>query len=683
MADFWSTKIQYIKGVGPAKAAALAKLGIFTMGDLIQHYPRRHEDRSRFKNIAELVDGQIETFKATVVGLEEAKPRPRMSVIKVRVTDGSYGAELVWFNQPYLKKWYKFGMELIITGKVEQRFRSVQISAPEVELVDGSEPIHTGRIVPVYPAVENVNQRFLRSLIHQALGGLRELPETLPLEIIEEFDLIDRLTALRDIHFPEDPERLDRARRRLVFEELYLLQCGLTFLKKKNQQNCIGIKHSPDGELVCSAERALPFSLTDDQKKTLAEIKADMEGLAPMQRLVQGDVGSGKTVIAALALAKTVESGYQGAMMAPTEILAEQHYHTLGKLLAPLGVRIALLTGRLSKKTRSEILDRLRDGLIDVVVGTHVLIQEDVEFKYLGLVITDEQHRFGVRQRSLLQAKGKMPDVLVMTATPIPRTMALTVYGDLDVSIIRQMPPGRKPVKTYAVTDDMRSRVYNFAVKEIQSGRQAYIVCPLVEESDKLEVQSAVQLYEQLKQTFFCNINCGLVHGKLRPQEKDDVMAAFYRGEVQALVATTVIEVGVNVPNATVMIVEGADRFGLAQLHQLRGRIGRGEYQSYCILVSNSKSPETRERLEILTKTSDGFMLAEKDLLLRGPGQFFGVRQHGLPDMKIADIVKDVDILLLARRAAIKTIERPEYFNWMRPVLVRQFGDQFNYIFCS
>lgn len=679
-----NTPVQYLKGVGPQKAALLAKLNITTIGQLLEHSPRRYEDRSQLKRIAEVFDGQVETFYAVVTAVNEVKPRRGLTITKVRVNDQSAEAELVWFNQPYFKRMYKPGMQLIVSGKVERRFRQIQITTPEVEFLSpGDDSLHTGRIVPIYPSSENINQQFLRSLIKQALESQTKIVENLPDEICKNYQLLNRTSAIENIHFPGSMALLADARRRLVFEELFYLQSGLLFLKKKHQHSGIGVKHGPNGEQLLAAQKCLPFSLTDDQQQAFREIKDDMEDSTPMQRLLQGDVGSGKTVVAALALVKTVENGYQGALMVPTEILAEQHFHTLSRMLAPLGIRIVLLTGSLTKRVRKEVLDRLSNGLVDIVIGTHALIQEDVVFQQLGLVITDEQHRFGVNQRALLQAKGNMPDVLVMTATPIPRTMALTVYGDLDVSSIRQMPPGRKAIKTYVANKDMHERVYNFVLKEVQAGRQAYIVCPLVEESAKLEAQSATQLYEQLQATTFRTVPCGLVHGRLKPQEKEQVMQAFYQADIKVLVATTVIEVGVNVPNATVMVIDGADRFGLAQLHQLRGRIGRGEYQSYCILLSDSKNPDTKERLDIMSQTCDGFVLAEKDLLLRGPGQFFGIRQHGLPDLKIADIVKDIEILLEARKAALRSVNIPEHVNLLRPELAVRFGEKFRQMFCN
>ncbi|WP_378952190.1 ATP-dependent DNA helicase RecG [Pelosinus sp. sgz500959] len=682
MINFWTRSIQYIKGVGPHKATLLNKLGIFTIGDLLEHYPRRYEDRSQLKMINSLIDGQLETFKAKVVNFVETKPRRGLSILKMSVSDGSGVAQVVWFNQPHMKKKYQTGMEVIVSGKIKI-FYQVEVQNPEIEVIDSSEPIDTGRIIPVYAASENINQRFLRTMINQVLNDYQEIIEILPTNIIDKFSLFNRRLAFEAIHFPQSMEILERARQRLVFEELYLLQCSLLLLKKQHRNHHMGIKHGLDALLSSQAYKNLPFRLTDDQEKVLSEVKSDMEDITTMQRLLQGDVGSGKTIIAALALIKTVENGYQGAMMVPTEILAEQHYKTLSELFAPLGITVCMLTGKLSRRLREDVLCKLREGLVDVIIGTHALIQEVVEFKYLGLVVTDEQHRFGVRQRSILQEKGNMPDVLVMTATPIPRTMALTVYGDLDVSSIRQLPPGRKAIRTFVRGSDRRHLVYKFIVDEVKNGRQAYVVCPLVEESEKIDAQSAVELYEQLIQTDLKDIPCGLVHGKMKAVDKETVMNGFYSGEIKVLIATTVIEVGVNVPNATVMVIEGAERFGLAQLHQLRGRIGRGAHQSYCILLSDNRNPETQERLTIMTTTNDGFVLAEEDLKLRGPGQFFGTRQHGLPDLKIADIISDISILLEAKRAAEQTIANADDCVSIRSVLSQRFGKEIGMMFSN
>jgi ATP-dependent DNA helicase RecG len=678
----WTNNIQYIKGVGPIKATLLAKLGIFTIGNLLEHYPRRYEDRSQRKMINNLIDGQVETFRAKVMSCRESKPRRGLCITKLTARDETGEVQLVWFNQPHKKKLYKPGIDVLVTGKIKAIYQ-IEVQNPEIEIITNVDNEETGCIMPIYVANENINQRFLRTIIRQVLNDFQDIYEILPPQIITQFSLMDRDLAYENIHFPQNMTMLEQARRRLVFEELYLLQCGLLFLKKQYRSNSMGIKHGPDGKISIQAKEQLPFTLTDDQQKVLSEVKMDMEDVKPMQRLLQGDVGSGKTVIAALALVKTVENGYQGAMMAPTEILAEQHYNTLSRLFEPLGITVKTLTGKLSRRNREQVLREISSGAVDVVIGTHALIQDNVDFKYLGLVITDEQHRFGVRQRAKLQEKGNMPDVLVMTATPIPRTMALTVYGDLDVSAIRQFPPGRKQIKTYVRGADRRHLVYNFIENEVKKGHQAYVVCPLVEESEKIDAQSAVELYEQLMQTELEGISCGLVHGKMKSTDKELVMNGFYSGEIKVLVATTVIEVGVNVPNATIMIVEDAERFGLAQLHQLRGRIGRGEFQSYCILLSDNKNPETQERLTIMTKTIDGFVLAEEDLKLRGPGQFFGTRQHGLPDLKIADIVSDIEIFFEARQAAEQTVNTPTDFNTVRTTLGRRFGKEIGMLFTN
>ncbi len=681
-----SNQIQYLKGVGPANAAKFNRLGIVTIGQLLSHYPRRYEDRSSLKLIAELTEGLYESFRAVVITINEQRSQRGLKILKMIVRDSSGIVQLTWFNQSYIKNRYKLGMELIISGKIQRRQSILEINKPDIELAS-EYTAGAGHIIPVYPTIDDLPQWRLRSLTLQAVEFFQNslssvVVETLPDNIVVKHNLMTRQKAVVNIHFPASMEILSEARRRLVFEELYLLQCGLAYLKQKTKSSSKGIKHAPDGLLVSKVEKSLPFALTNDQLKTLQEIKADMEDTTPMQRLVQGDVGSGKTVIAAIALTKTVDSGYQGAMMAPTEILAEQHYHTLAQLLSPQGIRLTILTGKQTRRARDKILRHFKEGLIDVVVGTHALIQDDVEFAQLGLVVTDEQHRFGVRQRAKLEGKGNQPDVLIMTATPIPRTMALTVYGDLDVSVIHELPPGRQPIATYSRGKSRREKVYLFALEQIKAGRQVYIVCPLVDESDKVEAQSAVKIHEELSATYFKNIACGLLHGKMKAQEKEAVMAAFSCGEINALVATTVIEVGVNVPNATVMIIEGADRFGLAQLHQLRGRVGRGEHKSYCILLSDSTNEETLERLKIMTQVNDGFVLAEKDLLLRGPGQFFGTNQHGLPDLRIADIVRDTDILLEARRAAQETVCSSSYLDKVWKTLQEWFGEKFNMIFC-
>ncbi|MDR1701242.1 MAG: ATP-dependent DNA helicase RecG [Sporomusaceae bacterium] len=683
MEEFLQKSITFLKGVGSTNAAKLAKLGVFSVGSLLEYYPRRYEDRGNLKLIRDIAAGEYATFRAKVIDRRETKPNGALTITKIIVGDISGYVNLVWFNQPYQKNRYSVGAELVVSGKMQKKLQGLEINKPEIEFARDCD-FEAGRIIPVYPACEELGQWRMRLLVKQVLEIFNAnfaAGETLPDHVVKNCGLLNRQTAIQNIHFPQDLKLLQAARYRLAFEELYLMQCALVYLKQKNKHHNLGVKHAGDGELVAALEKSLPFALTGDQQKAVVDVKTDMEDVIPMQRLIQGDVGSGKTVVAAIALAKTVENGYQGAMMAPTEILAQQHFQSLTELMAPLGVKVALLTGKLAAKARREVLGQIAAGNVDIIIGTHALIQEGVEFQHLGLVITDEQHRFGVRQRAKLQGKGKMPDVLVMTATPIPRTMALTVYGDLDVSLIRELPPGRKQVATFARTGNSKEKVYQFAVGEIDKGRQVYVVCPLVEESEKIESKAAVEWYEELTGTYFKNIPCALLHGKMKPAAKEEVMNNFYGGKIKALVATTVIEVGVNVPNATVMIIEGAERFGLAQLHQLRGRVGRGAHKSYCILLSDSKTTEAKERLQAVVESADGFWLAEKDLVLRGAGQFFGTNQHGLPDLKVADIIKDVDILLAAREAALRTVNSAELLRQVERALKNYFGDKFSMIF--
>jgi len=609
-----------------------------------------------------------------------------MSILTAMVGDGTGFLTVTWFNQKFLKNKLKPGKRLFVTGKAAYAYggrgQMAMSHVHSFEVLEGEEAAEERcGILPVYPSTEKLNQKYFRKilgeLLERELPDL-QLPELIPAGIRSHYKLLPRVEALKAIHFPEDFVQLKEARNVLAFEELYLIQCGLMLLKKKNQQEGKGIRHLVNSRKVEALLTSLPFQLTRDQHKAWQEICKDMESPLPMRRLVQGDVGSGKTVIAMLALVKTVENGFQGAMMAPTEILASQHYESFKAQLEPLGLRVGFLSGRLTKKKREEMYAALSAGEYDIVIGTHALIQEGVDFARLGLVVTDEQHRFGIDQRAALEKKGNLtPDVLVMTATPIPRTMTLTVYGDLDVSLIRELPPGRQPIRTFLRQPDRRELIYQYVRTQIESGRQAYVVCPLIEGSEDSDLPSAEEVYDELRYGIFYGIPCGLVHGRMKGADKEAVMEAFYENKVKLLVSTTVIEVGVNVPNASMMVIENADRFGLAQLHQLRGRIGRGQYKSYCILVSEGKTENARERLKIMESTSDGFQLAEEDLRLRGPGQFFGHMQHGLPDLKIADVLGDMDILLQAREAAAATLENREDMDFVLPVLAAQYREQF------
>jgi len=648
--------VERLKGIGKAKSALFRRLGIKTIGDVINHYPRDYEDRSRLKKIAELLDGESCSFEGIIASrVVESRPRRGLIINRVSIRDETGLINAVWFNQPYLKNNFKIGEKYIFFGTITRK-RSFEVLNPVYEKNDENGPVNTLRIVPVYPATAKLSQNAIRTAIRAALEYTRGIHEDiLPQWIKERYDLVDKDFAINNIHFPENDEAFLKARKRLVFEELIMLQLGLLMYKSINEQKGKGIKFA-SGPYLKDVMDKLPFKLTNAQLRVIAEIEQDMEQDKVMNRLVQGDVGSGKTVVAMLALIKAVKSGYQGALMAPTGILAEQHYKTIEPMVRSFGIKVSLLTGNTPQKEAMQILDGLKEGEVDIIIGTHALLEERVIFKNLGLVVTDEQHRFGVRQRAKLSNKGENPDILVMTATPIPRTLSLILYGDLDISIIDELPPGRKKVKTYVVDSTMRERINNFIRKLVSEGRQVYIVCPMVEQSDSVNAKSAEEVAEALANKTFRDLRVSLVHGKMKAAEKEEVMARFAKGEIDILVSTTVIEVGVNVPNASLMVVENAERFGLSQLHQLRGRVGRGEHQSYCILFNESGSSVSRERMKILEQTNDGFLISEKDLELRGPGDFFGTRQHGIPELKIANLYKDIEILKKAQEAALEII---------------------------
>lgn len=679
-----SDSIQYVKGVGPKKKVELNRLGIKTVYDLLTYYPRTYEDQSVLTKIADLKAGCQATVAGVIVNVSDRQGSRRgMTIITALIGDGSGFLQITWFNQKYLKKQLKPGSRVFVTGKVSYayggrgQFAMSQLASFQI-LGEADEAETLTGIMPVYGATEKLNQKFFRKIIKELFASELEVEEIIAEPIKAKYNLLNRFEALKNIHFPENFTELKIARARLAFEELYMIQCGLLLLKKRVQEKKSGVRHLADSNLLKHVLTALPFKLTHDQAKTWQEIKHDMESSVPMRRLVQGDVGSGKTVIALLALVKTVENGYQGALMAPTEILASQHYESFQNLLSDFGIRVGFLSGRLTKKKREEMYALLAEQKIDIVIGTHALIQEGVHFAKLGLVVTDEQHRFGIDQRAELEKKGELtPDVLVMTATPIPRTMTLTVYGDLDVSLIQELPPGRQPIRTFVRTPDRRELIYQYVLTQLKAGRQAYVVCPLIEMNEESDLPSAEEVYDELRFGIFQGVPCGLVHGRMKPAEKEQIMQAFYEDKIKLLVATTVIEVGVNVPNASIMVIEHAERFGLAQLHQLRGRIGRGEYKSYCILVSDMKTENAKERLKIMATTSDGFKLAEADLKMRGPGQFFGTLQHGLPDLKIADVLGDMDILFKAREAAEETLKHKYDISLILKHLALQYQQQF------
>ncbi|MBP3599682.1 MAG: ATP-dependent DNA helicase RecG [Clostridia bacterium] len=631
-----TTDIQYLKGVGEKRDVILKNKGIDTIGALLRFYPRAYLDWTNITPISECTFYENFCIKARIVTpIETLKKRAGMTIYKFIAEDSSAQMDVTLFNQKFLAEKLRTDREYLFYGKLDGNFYMRQMSSPII-MESGFNGIE-----PIYPASKTMSSKTIEKLVLNALSAVK-LPETLPLEILERNSLCDLNTALQNIHFPKTEELLEKAKKRLVFEELFILQAGLTFLKKRSRgkTGCV-IKEN----CFANFQKLLPFEMTSAQKRVTEECIADMKSGRPMNRLVQGDVGSGKTAVCAALCYVAAKNGFQSALMAPTEILAEQHFKTLTGFAENSGVKCGLLTGSTTKKQKAIIKEALKTGEIDIIVGTHALISDDVEFNNLGLVITDEQHRFGVTQRGKLSSKGENPHTLVMSATPIPRTLGLIIYGDLDISIIDEYPKGRQRIDTYFVDTSYRQRIYKYIKKFLDSGRQGYIVCPLVEENETLDITPAVEYYEALQQNEFRDYRLGLLHGKMSAKDKEKVMRQFSEGEINLLIATTVIEVGIDVPNAVIMVIENAERFGLSQLHQLRGRIGRGEYKSDCILISDSKSGETVKRLNVIKNTSDGFKIADADLELRGPGDFLGSRQHGLPDMKIADLFADRDTL--------------------------------------
>ena len=645
------TPVRYFKGVGPKKGELLSRLGIETAEDLLYYLPMRYEDRSNLTAIKDLKPGEHQTVEGEVVTCTNRIARSGLRFFQAAVTDTTGFIHATWFNQPYLKDYFKKGQRVILYGRVEMHDK-LQILQPEYEILarDDTDSIHIGRIVPVYSTINGLGQRYLRSLAYAAVSKYcRSLAEKLPTYILAREKLVDIKFAAHNIHFPSTFENLEKAYRRIVFEEFFMLQLALAIKKRRSKLDSEGLRHKLSGGLIDSFKNNLPFELTEGQKKAMADIACDMSSAKPMNRLLEGDVGSGKTMVAAYALVLTVQNGFQGVIMAPTEVLARQHFIALSELLMPLGINISLLIGGMSPETKKEVAKDIKDGKIDIVVGTHAVIQESVQFRKLGLAVIDEQHKFGVTQRALLKQKGYNPHILVMTATPIPRTLALTVYGDLDISVIRELPKGRKPIETYWVEENKRAEAYSFVAEEIVKGRQAYVVCPLINQG---QGAAATEIFEKIKTGIFPNYEVGLLHGRMNSKDKEKVMKDFKKGKIKVLVSTVVIEVGIDVPNASVMLVENAERFGLAQLHQLRGRVGRGAHESYCILLADPKTDEAAKRIKAIEDTLDGFQIAEADLDIRGPGEFFGTRQHGLPEIKFGNILKDFDIMERARKEA-------------------------------
>lgn len=670
--SIYEQDVTFVKGVGPKVAYLLNKLGIYTVFDLINYFPKKHIDYSSRSFIKDLQVGRDVTIFGKITSIKAFTTKNNLSIVNVRITDETSYLDLNFFYQKsnkYMVERYKSQFpkdsNIIVSGTVKKDNYTGKftIDKPQYQLInneaDDSENLHLGRIVPVYPLIENLNVKTLRRAIYNALFEYKnQIKNLLPENIINKFDLLDRKVAIEQIHFPKDLEILEKARFSLVFEELFLLQLKLGLLK---EENAASIKTLPitieEKGLVRKFINELPFELTDAQKRAINEILNDINSEAPMQRLLQGDVGSGKTVVACIMLLAAIENNFQAAIMAPTEILAQQHFANFISWLTPMGVSVGLFTSSNSKKLRTKLETDLRNGQINIAVGTHSLIQDNIEFDNLGAIVIDEQHRFGVKQRNALKTKATVPQILTMTATPIPRTLALTVHGDLDLTIIDELPKGRKPIKTALLNATKRQQAYNLIRQQVELGHQAYIIFPLIDESESLAAKAATKEAEELQAGEFSDFKIGLLHGKMKSEEKDQVMADFKDKKYDILVSTTVVEVGVDVPNATVIVIDNAERFGLSQLHQLRGRVGRSKHQSFCVLITSSSTQDTLTRLNILTQTNDGFVIAEKDLEIRGPGEFLGVRQSGLPELHLTDLTKDLQILEIARESAFEFLK--------------------------
>ncbi len=679
-----SAPIQYLKGIGPKKSKSFNKIGVYTIEDLIYFFPRRYEDRTHFCQIAKLEEGLVQTIKAKVLDSKDRHSwrRRRFSILEVAVDDNTGKLSCVWFNQPYLKNYFKPGMELILFGKVERYGAQLQMNSPEFEIISAEEPEHLsiGRIVPIYSLPQEISQRTFRSFVKETLDEfLPQVNDFLSFDVRSRNNLLNLAKSLLEIHYPESPGSQLQAHTRLSFEEFFIFQVLLA-LRKSSKNKKLGIAHKISNSQINDFIKTLPFRLTKAQVEVTREIVLDMASKQPMQRLLQGDVGSGKTIVAVIASVIAMQGGYQVAFMVPTEVLAKQHFEKISRQLSAFSsgqkINIGILTSSLTKKEKDVILKNIEAGKIDLIIGTHALLQESVKFRKLGLVVIDEQHKFGVGQRALLPQRDVSalgyPDVLIMTATPIPRTLSITLYGDLDVSVINELPPGRQPIKTMHFDTRNREKAYALAKEQLVKGQQVFIIYPVIEQSYALDIAGAKKMYEKLKGSEFSRFKVGLIHGRLKQDEQDEVMLKFKNKEIDLLISTTVLEVGIDIANATCMIIEYAERFGLSQLHQLRGRVGRGPLESYCVLVSDSPTEESRARIAAMVKHTDGFLIAEEDLRIRGPGEFFGLRQSGLSELKIANPLTQLQLLKKAREEAINIVKSDSQLGEKQNILLKQ-----------